>query len=124
MLEAYVELHRLGYAHSVEVRRASDGALAGGLYGVSLGGAFFGESMFADAPDASKVGFVTLVRQLVAWGIELVDAQVHTAHLERFGGRSWPRARYLGELERLLEQPTRVGPWRFDPPPSHGMVPA
>ncbi|MBM4374557.1 MAG: leucyl/phenylalanyl-tRNA--protein transferase [Deltaproteobacteria bacterium] len=120
MLEAYVELHHLGYAHSVEVRLASDGGLVGGLYGVSLGGAFFGESMFADAPDASKVGFVTLVRQLAAWGIELVDAQVHTAHLERFGARPWPRARYLAELDRLLERPTRVGTWRFDPPASRG----
>ncbi|MBM4359449.1 MAG: leucyl/phenylalanyl-tRNA--protein transferase [Deltaproteobacteria bacterium] len=114
MVDAYLELHRLGFAHSVEVWRGDEAKPCGGLYGVSLGGVFFGESMFADVPDASKVGFVTLVRQLQQWGIELVDAQVHTAHLERFGGRDWPRARYLAELSRLLEVPTRAGTWRFD----------
>lgn len=120
MLDAYVELHRLGFAHSVEVWRGEEPELLGGLYGVSLGGAFFGESMFADAPDASKVGFVTLVRQLQVWGVGLVDAQVHTAHLERFGARAWPRARYLAELARLLERPTRQGNWRFDSSPARG----
>jgi leucyl/phenylalanyl-tRNA--protein transferase len=116
MIDAYVELHRLGFAHSVEVWQGDESRPCGGLYGVSLGGVFFGESMFADVADASKVGFVTLVRQLERWGIELVDAQVHTAHLERFGGRDWRRARYLAELSRLLELPTRSGVWSFDPP--------
>ncbi len=112
MIDAYAELHALGFAHSVEVWQGAE--LVGGLYGVSLGGAYFGESMFARATDASKVGFVTLVRQLERWGIELVDAQVHTAHLERFGAEAWPRSRYLEELARLLTKPTRRGPWRFD----------
>ncbi len=88
MIDAYVELHRRGVAHSAEAFR--DGQLAGGLYGVSLGGAFFGESMFAEAPDASKVAFVTLVRQLERWGIDLVDCQVRTEHLARFGASEWP----------------------------------
>jgi leucyl/phenylalanyl-tRNA--protein transferase len=114
MIDAYVELHRLGFAHSVEVWEGDARVPCGGLYGVSLGGAFFGESMFAKKPDASKVGFVTFVEQLARWGVRLVDAQVHTAHLERFGARFWPRERYLGELGLLLEQPTRRGKWRFD----------
>jgi leucyl/phenylalanyl-tRNA---protein transferase len=114
MLEAYVELHRLGFAHSAEAFH--DGALVGGLYGVSLGAAFFGESMFAHAPDASKIAFATLVRQLERWGITLVDCQVKTAHLTRFGATEWPRARFLEALEAALEVPTRKGPWRLDAP--------
>ena len=110
--EAYLELHRLGWAHSVETWQ--DDELVGGLYGVCLGGAFFGESMFATANDASKVAFVHLVNQLRQWGIELVDCQVHTDHLERFGARRWPRERFLEALERALEQPTRRGPWRLE----------
>ena len=113
MLAAYLRLHEIGYAHSVE---AWDGAeLAGGLYGVSLGGAFFGESMFARAPDASKVAFVALVEQLLRWDIRLIDCQVHTEHLERFGAEEWPRERYLARLAVALERPTRRGRWAFDP---------
>jgi leucyl/phenylalanyl-tRNA--protein transferase len=116
MIEAYVELHDRGVAHSAEAWK--DGALCGGLYGVSLGGAFFGESMFAAQPDASKVAFVTLVRALQAWGIDLVDCQVHTAHLARFGATSLPRARFLEALGEALQKPTRFGPWQLgeDPP--------
>lgn len=109
---AYRGLHRLGVAHSVEAW--SGGVLVGGLYGVSLGRAFFGESMFARAPDASKVAFVRLVEQLARWGLTLVDCQVHTEHLARFGAEEWPRARYLDALRRALDAPTRRGPWRFD----------
>jgi leucyl/phenylalanyl-tRNA--protein transferase len=114
MLEAYVELHRRGVAHSAEAFRGGD--LVGGLYGVSLGGAFFGESMFALAPDASKVAFVTLVRWLERSGIELVDCQVHTEHLDRFGATLWPRPRYLAALEEALAKPTQYGPWQNDAP--------
>jgi leucyl/phenylalanyl-tRNA--protein transferase len=114
MLEAYVELHRRGLAHSAEA--FLDGTLVGGLYGVSLGHAFFGESMFALAPDASKVAFVTLVRQLARWGIDLIDCQVHTEHLDRFGATLWPRPRYLAALEESLAAPTRRGPWHIDAP--------
>jgi leucyl/phenylalanyl-tRNA--protein transferase len=81
---------------------------------VSLGAAFFGESMFARAPDASKVAFVACVRQLDAWGIGLIDCQVHTEHLERFGAYEVPRPRYLELLKIALDEPTRRGRWTFD----------
>lgn len=112
MIEAYSELHRRGFAHSAEAWEGE--ALAGGLYGVSLGGAYFGESMFARRPDASKIAFAALVGQLGRWGITLVDCQVHTEHLERFGAEEWPRSRYLEALGRALERKTRRGVWRFD----------
>jgi leucyl/phenylalanyl-tRNA--protein transferase len=112
MQAAYRELHRRGFAHSVEAWEGR--RLAGGLYGVSLGAAFFGESMFALAPDASKVAFVRLMEQLVRWGIGLVDCQVHTDHLARFGAVEWPRKRYLAALKKALASPTRPGPWRFE----------
>jgi leucyl/phenylalanyl-tRNA---protein transferase len=114
MRKAYGELHRRGLAHSVEAW--AGGRLVGGLYGVSLGGAFFGESMFTKEPDASKGAFAVLVRQLVRWEIELVDCQVYTEHLARFGAEEWPRRRYLRALAKALQAPTRPGPWRFDPP--------
>ncbi|ADO69740.1 leucyl/phenylalanyl-tRNA--protein transferase [Stigmatella aurantiaca] len=109
MLEAYVTLHHLGFAHSVEAW--ADGELKGGLYGVSLGAAFFGESMFAHAPDASKVAFATSVERLKAWGFHFIDCQVETEHLARFGAEPWPRRRFLGALAQALEEPTRRGPW-------------
>lgn len=116
MKKAYLELHRRGLAHSVEAWR--EDRLAGGLYGVCLGAAFFGESMFAKEPDASKVAFVTLVEQLGRWGIQLIDSQVYTPHLARFGAEEWPRRRYVAALKKAVSQPTRVGQWRFDPAPS------
>jgi leucyl/phenylalanyl-tRNA--protein transferase len=112
MQAAYRELHRRGFAHSVEAWR--DRTLVGGLYGVSIGAIFFGESMFAVAPDASKIAFVRLVEQLVRWGVGLVDCQVHTDHLARFGAVEWPRKRYLSALKKAIARPTRAGPWRFD----------
>jgi leucyl/phenylalanyl-tRNA--protein transferase len=112
MCRAYCDLHRLGLAHCAE---AWDGdRLVGGLYGVSLGSAFFGESMFAHAPNASKIAFVALVRQLHAWDVDLIDCQVHTDHLERFGAQLEPRAVFLRALQSALENPTRQGSWRFD----------
>lgn len=113
MQDAYDRLHRRGLAHSVEAW--SGERLVGGLYGVSLGAAFFGESMFAHSPDASKVAFVTLAAQLARWKIGLIDCQVHTEHLARFGAEEWPRSRYLAALARALREPTREGPWRLDP---------
>lgn len=112
MIAAYERLHALGFAHSAEAWL--DGRLAGGLYGVSLGGAFFGESMFTRASDASKAALVALVRQLSAWGFTLFDCQTHTPHAERLGARPWPRARYLEALAEALALSTRRGPWRFD----------
>ncbi len=113
MKTAYTELHRKGFAHSVEAWH-SEGELAGGLYGVSIGAAYFGESMFSRASDASKVAFVALVRQLAAWDITLIDCQVETDHLARFGATSWPRERYLAALTEAVGRPTRHAPWRLD----------
>ena len=109
MLEAYVHLHELGLCHSIEAYDRD--RLVGGLYGVSLGRMFFGESMFAHAPDASKIAFVTLVRALEAWGIDLIDCQVQTEHLERFGAEAWPRSRYLAGRASRLGPPTHRGRW-------------
>jgi leucyl/phenylalanyl-tRNA--protein transferase len=111
MVEAYERLHHMGVAHSFE---AWEGArLAGGLYGVSLGGAFFGESMFAERPDASKVAFVAAVRWLAARGIALVDCQVRTEHLLRFGAREVRRAEFLADLARALQRPSLLGRWEM-----------
>ena len=112
MVAAYERLHALGFAHSAEAWR--EGELVGGLYGVSLGGCFFGESMFTRAPDASKTALVTLLRQLDAWGFPLFDCQTHTPHVERLGARAWPREIFLEALTEALEQPTRCGRWRLD----------
>jgi leucyl/phenylalanyl-tRNA--protein transferase len=111
MVEAYERLHELGHAHSFE---AWDGeGLAGGLYGVSLGGAFFGESMFADRPDASKAAFVSSVEWMRGRGVELVDCQVDTDHLRRFGAREIPRAEFLARLRNALATPGAAGRWRL-----------
>jgi leucyl/phenylalanyl-tRNA--protein transferase len=118
MHAAYVRLHEHGWAHSAEAWQ--DGDLVGGLYGVSLGGAFFGESMFADAPDASKVAFVALVQRLRARGCDLVDCQVTTEHLRRFGAAEIPRAEYLRRLRVSLGRPTQRGPWTESGPPAEG----
>lgn len=112
MIEAYGRLHELGFAHSVEAW--SGETLVGGVYGVSLGGAFFGESMFARSRDASKVAFAHLVRQLERWGFDFVDCQIRNPHLASLGAVEWPRARFLEALARALVRRTRRGPWRFD----------
>jgi leucyl/phenylalanyl-tRNA--protein transferase len=112
MVEAYTKMHELGFAHSIETWEGD--TLVGGLYGVSLGAAFFGESMFALAPDASKVAYVACVRQLDAWNIGLIDCQVHTEHLERFGAYEIPRLRYLELLKIALDEPTKRGRWTLE----------
>ena len=109
MLEAYYALHELGFAHSVEAWR--DGKLAGGLYGVSLGRCFFGESMFTTVSNASKAAFITLVRRLQAMGFGLIDCQVFTAHLESLGARSMPRNEFLRLLRAALRYETVRGDW-------------
>ncbi|HYG66336.1 MAG TPA: leucyl/phenylalanyl-tRNA--protein transferase [Anaeromyxobacteraceae bacterium] len=116
MIEAYGRLHRLGFAHSFEAWE--DGALAGGLYGVSLGAAFFGESMFADRPDASKVAFTVAVEWLAGRGVGLVDCQLRTEHLLRFGAQEIPRREFLDRLAKALEEPTRRGRWELGPMPA------
>lgn len=106
ILAVYTALHERGLAHSVEVWRA-DGQLAGGLYGVSLGGAFFGESMFHDVTDASKVALVSLVERLRERGFTLLDTQWPTPLLETFGAVEIPRDEYLARLEVAIRTPRR-----------------
>jgi leucyl/phenylalanyl-tRNA--protein transferase len=113
IIESYCRLHRLGYAHSVEVWLAETAAstlqtpgptrLAGGLYGVHIGGAFFGESMFHRVTDASKVALVALVERLRSCGFALLDTQWQTPHLKQFGTYEIPRREYLRRLERALK---------------------
>lgn len=112
MLDAYTHLHELGYAHSVEVWQ--EGRLAGGLYGVALGGAFFAESMFTLVDDASKTALVTLVRQLDAWNFHIIDCQQSSPHVRRFGAENIPRYDFLARLSKAFTLPDRLGRWRFD----------
>lgn len=104
MQNAYTELHARGHAHSVEVW--DHGELVGGLYGLAMGQLFFGESMFSRADNASKFGFVTLVKHLQAWGFVLIDCQMATRHLESLGARSIPRQQFADYLRDHLDQPT------------------
>ena len=120
MVACYTKLHAAGFAHSAEAW--IDGELVGGLYGVSLGGAFCGESMFARVDDASKVAFVTLVEQLKRWGFDFVDAQTHSEHMARFGALEMPRGEFLDALEKTLAKPTRKGPWQLDADLARGMA--
>lgn len=108
ILASYVELHRLGLAHSVETWQ--DGQLVGGLYGVALGGAFFGESMFHRATDASKVALAALVERLRARDFRLLDVQWVTPHLEQFGAIEIRRSEYLQRLADALAAPARFQP--------------
>lgn len=112
MEEAYCRLHRLGFAHSVEVWLGEE--LVGGLYGVALGRLFAGESMFSRASDASKTGLVWLIKQLHRWNFELVDAQVRTDTLAKMGAVEVARQDYLARLPSLVAHPGRVGVWCFD----------
>lgn len=112
MQKAYCALHHAGYAHSIECWQNDE--LAGGLYGVSLGACFFGESMFSRIPNASKVALATAVAQFKRWGIGLIDCQVSNEHLSRLGAREIPRSRFLKLLEHALRAGTRRGLWRLD----------
>lgn len=113
MKAAYLALHEMGYAHSAEAWQGDK--LVGGLYGVSIGDMYFGESMFTDVDDASKVAFVSLAEWLVRQGIGLIDSQVYTDHLSRFGAEEWPRDEYLVRLRGLVSRPTRLGKWTYTP---------
>lgn len=112
MLAAYGALHRAGHAHSVETWIADE--LAGGLYGVALGRAFFGESMFTRRPDASKIALAHLARQLERWGYGLIDCQMTTAHLARLGAREIARGEFVRKLRELVNYPQGGRKWRFD----------
>ena len=111
MVQAYCRLHESGFAHSVEAWR--DDILAGGLYGVSLGKFFFGESMFTRITNASKVALVVLVEYLLSHSFAFIDCQVATEHLISFGAREISRSRYLKELAGALKYPTLQGKWAF-----------
>lgn len=104
MIKAYIALHNLGYAHSVESWH--EGELVGGLYGVLIGGVFFGESMFTKMNNASKVAFVKIVQKFIDWGIDIVDCQVVTIHLINMGARTIPRGYFLRILKYALNKKT------------------
>ena len=112
MQEAYINLHGLGYAHSVE--SWFGGKLAGGLYGVSLGKAFFGESMFHSRTDASKVALANLVQKLRNWDFHFIDSQMTTEHMISLGAKELPRRIFLKRLQSALSHPTKRGKWRIE----------
>ncbi len=112
MIDAYCGLHESGFAHSVEAWQ--DNRLAGGLYGVSLGRCFFGESMFTRISNASKVALAALVKHLYDLSFDIIDCQIPTAHLMRFGAREIPRTRFLEQLKTSFEAPTITGRWSFN----------
>lgn len=109
MIRSYCQLHESGFAHSVEAWY--NGKLAGGVYGVSLGGYFFGESMFTRIDNASKVALVALVKYLETLFFDVIDCQVTTAHLIQFGAREITRVKFLEQLEKSLQKPTHRGKW-------------
>jgi len=112
MQQAYIGLYKSGFAHSVETYY--QGNLIGGLYGVSLGRAFFGESMFYLMPDASKIALYYLTEQLRKWNFHFIDAQQSTLHLKNLGAEDVPRKKFLELLKKSLEYPTMKGKWEFD----------
>jgi leucyl/phenylalanyl-tRNA---protein transferase len=112
MIEAYCRLHRSGYAHSVECWQA--GELAGGLYGVSLGRVFFGESMFSRIADSSKVALAVLCRQLAAWDFEMIDCQMKTSHLLKLGAKEIQEEEFRQRLVCAVNEPTRKGKWQLE----------
>jgi leucyl/phenylalanyl-tRNA--protein transferase len=118
---AYRRLHELGYAHSCEAW--SDGDLVGGIYGVAIGRMFFGESMFSRVSNASKAALIALCRFLERTGYRLMDAQLHTPHVERMGGREIPRERFLSVVHDAVALPTMLGSWTGMLAPSDCMYP-
>ena len=112
MQEAYSELHRMGYAHSFEIW--DEDRLIGGLYGLSLGRVFFGESMFHVVRDASKIAFYHLCQTLLAWEFDFIDCQLPTPHLQRLGAVIISRKEFLHRLEQALQHPARIESWRLE----------
>jgi len=113
MRDAYIAMHRQGFAHSVE--SWYDNKLVGGLYGIAIGQVFFGESMFSRRSNASKAAFAVFVQALKAWGYALIDCQIHTDHLATFGAEEMPRSDFLGLLERCCERPPAPHAWGSEP---------
>ena len=109
MRNAYLGLHRLGHAHSIEV--FDNRTLVGGIYGVAIGRMFFGESMVSLASGGSKAALAALAAHLYAQGWPLIDAQVANPHLQRMGAETWPRSRFTSEVEALVDAPARIGAW-------------
>jgi leucyl/phenylalanyl-tRNA--protein transferase len=112
MMDAYMRLHELGWAHSVEVY--VEGNLTGGLYGLGIGRMFYGESMFSRRSNASKIAFAHLVRYLLAHDFGMVDCQMRTEHLASLGGREIPRDDFLARLQQLIRPEQRRGRWTAD----------
>lgn len=114
MQDAYLQLHRLGHAHSVEVFDIGDSGkerLVGGIYGVAIGRMFFGESMYSGESGGSKVALAALALRLREWGWPLIDAQVENPHLSSLGAESWPRSRFLSKVALLTGVPEAPGAW-------------
>jgi leucyl/phenylalanyl-tRNA--protein transferase len=117
MRDAYLALHRLGFAHSIEIW--IEGRLAGGLYGVAIGRMFYGESMFSRVTDASKIALVYLARQLARWNFGMIDCQMNTSHLASLGAREIPRAEFEKKLAKLVDygpalSETVSGGWQLE----------
>jgi leucyl/phenylalanyl-tRNA--protein transferase len=112
MIAAYVRLHRMGVAHSIETWM--NGELAGGLYGIGIGRMFYGESMFSRKTDASKIALAHLSLQLQRWNFGMIDCQMKTTHLATLGAREIPRRQFLERLQELIHYPDTVTPWHFD----------
>ena len=112
IIAAYVRLHHLGLAHSVETWM--DGELVGGLYGVGLGRMYYGESMFSIRTDASKIALAHLAVQLRRWNFGMIDCQMNTPHLATLGAREIPRREFLIRLQELIHYPDIASTWRFD----------
>lgn len=112
MIAAYVRLHKAGYAHSIETWM--DNKLVGGLYGVSIGRMFYGESMFSNKTDASKIALAYLTAQLKRWNFGMIDCQMNTAHLASLGAREITRREFLIRLQELIHYPNMTSPWFLD----------
>jgi leucyl/phenylalanyl-tRNA--protein transferase len=112
MISAYITLHEMGLAHSVETW--IDGKLKGGLYGVAQGKIFFGESMFSQIDNASKIAFVHLVKQLEKWNYSMIDCQMKTTHLASFGAREIQRKEFSHRLKKSVNYPNQIEKWNFD----------
>jgi leucyl/phenylalanyl-tRNA--protein transferase len=112
MIAAYCALHRLGYAHSIETWK--DGSLVGGLYGVSIGRMFYGESMFSNVSNASKIALAHLARQLERWQFGMIDCQMNTPHLAKLGAREISRSEFIARLPELVHC-APITDWQLDP---------
>lgn len=119
LIDGYNDLHAQGYAHSIEAYEGSD--LVGGLYGVSLGAAFFAESMFYRRTDSSKIALLTLLAHLHAWQFRLFDCQAHSLHLERFGAREINRSVFLKQLSQALRSDDKRGRWQLTMTPREAL---